>query len=104
MPSNLEQPPYKVYRSGPRGLKGLLRGEDADLIPPSGPGDGYRKYKSGRDGRRWFRGRLTWKRALLYLAVAIVAWLALSLVLFVISASVEQGNLPASRSSALLRS
>ena len=28
MPNNVEPPPYKVYRSGPRGLKSLLRGEE----------------------------------------------------------------------------
>jgi LCP family protein required for cell wall assembly len=101
MPNDLEQPPYKVYRSGPRGLKGLLRGEDAELIPPSGPGDGYRKYSASGGRRRLFGGRLTWKRVLLYLVLAIVAWLAFSLMLFVISASVEQGSLPASATSQL---
>jgi LCP family protein required for cell wall assembly len=36
-----------------------------------------------------------------YLVIAIVAWLALSLVLFMISAQIETGNLPSSASSAL---
>jgi len=36
-----------------------------------------------------------------WLLIAIVAWLALSLVLFMISAQIEQGNLPASVSSEL---
>ena len=28
MPNDLEQRPYKLYRSGPRGLKARLRGEE----------------------------------------------------------------------------
>jgi LCP family protein required for cell wall assembly len=96
MPSDLEQRPYKLYRSGPRGLKALLRGEEDSGLP--GPehdrGDG--------GGRRW-RGsrRITPGRVLKYLLVAIVGWLLLSLVLFIISAQSQQGSLPQSAASAL---
>ena len=96
MPSDLEQRPYKLYRSGPRGLKALLRGEEDSGLP--GPehdrGDG--------GGRRW-RGsrRITAGRVLKYLLVAIVGWLLLSLVLFIISAQSQQGSLPQSAASAL---
>jgi LCP family protein required for cell wall assembly len=98
MPSNLGQPPYKVYRSGPRGLKALLRGEQESLRPgPEKPGDGPRRY-----GRRGLRGgRITPRRVLKYLLIAIVFWLVLSLVLFLISAQVEQGSLPADATSQL---
>jgi LCP family protein required for cell wall assembly len=93
-----EQRPYTVYRSGPRGLRALLRGEEAPLL--GGPD------RPDRDGRRplrerWFRGPITWRRVLKYLVIAIVTWLALSFVLFVISAQVEQGGLPASAQSEL---
>jgi LCP family protein required for cell wall assembly len=102
MPSNLEERPYKVYRAGPRGLKALLRGEEQSGLPgpggPRGPGGG---------GRRRFRrpgaggGRITPRRVIKYLLIAIVAWIALSLVLFVISAQIETGSLPSSASDAL---
>src|SRR5436305_15325793 len=63
MPNNVEPPPYKVYRSGPRGLKSLLRGEEeAELggpSGPSGPGRG-RRGDGGEPGRRrLFRGPWT---------------------------------------------
>ncbi len=94
MPSDLEQRPYTLYRSGPRGLRAILRGEEDPGLPtPSGPDE---------PGRRRFRGRpITVGRVLKYLALAIVAWLLLSLVLFIVSAQIEQGNLPSSATAAL---
>jgi LCP family protein required for cell wall assembly len=97
MPSNTEERPYKLYRSGPRGLRARLRGEEDIFEPggggrdrdPSQPGDGH------RDG--WAIAR----RVLKWVAIAIVAWLLLSLVLFIISAQIEQGNLPNSAKAAL---
>ena len=51
MPSNLGQPPYKVYRSGPKGLRERLRGEDEALVPPPQGGDGnYNRYDGGGRG------------------------------------------------------
>jgi LCP family protein required for cell wall assembly len=93
-----EARPYKVYRSGARGLKTLLRGEQEPLLgAPGGP------HRDGRPriGQRWFRGPITPRRVIKWLAIAIVGWLALSLVLFIISAQVEQGSLPASAQSEL---
>jgi LCP family protein required for cell wall assembly len=102
MPSDLERRPYKVYRSGPRGLKALLRGEDDVALPgPGGPdsgGGGPRR--TYRTGRGW-RDRITPRRVIKYLAIAIVGWLLLSVVLFVISAQIETGKLPTSASDAL---
>jgi LCP family protein required for cell wall assembly len=97
MPSDTEERPYKLYRSGPRGLRARLRGEEDIFEPggggrdpdPSRPGDGH------RDG--WAIAR----RVLKWVAIAIVAWLLLSLVLFIISAQIEQGNLPGSAKAAL---
>ena len=104
MPSELENRPYRLYRSRPPGLKALLRGEEAEDLHGGGPGPGG----PGRGGRRWLRRgrspgdrRITPRRVIKWLLIAIVAWLALSLVLFMISAQIEQGNLPASASSAL---
>jgi LCP family protein required for cell wall assembly len=96
MPSDLEQRPYKLYRAGPRGLKALLRGEE-DLGLPHG--DGGRRDGAPRGPgveRRW-----TWRRVLKYVAIAVGAWLLLSLVLFVVSAQIETGKLPSSASDAL---
>jgi len=98
MPNDLEQRPYKLYRSGPRGLKARLRGEEDIGLGPDRP----RPDRGDRPGRRrWFRGRLTWQRVLLYLATAVVAWLLLSLVLFIISAEIERGKVPDSAKAAL---
>ena len=86
--------PYKVYRSRPRGLKALLRGEE-EIGLPSGldrePG------KPKAPGKR----RVTVRRVVKYVALAIVAWLLLSLILFTVSAEIEKGNLPNSASAAL---
>lgn len=99
MPPNTEPPPYKVYRSGPRGLKSLLRGEAETGLPgPERPD--RRRHEPGRK-RRLFRGPWTWKRVLKYVLVAIVSWMLLSLVLFLVSAQIETGNLPSSASDAL---
>jgi LCP family protein required for cell wall assembly len=105
MPSDLEQRPYKLYRSGPRGLKTLLRGEEQVELPGSGgpDGGGPRRPSDRRDGlaRPGWRDRITPRRVIKYLLIAIVSWLVLSLVLFLISAQIERGNLPASADAAL---
>src|ERR1700744_3549292 len=98
MPNDLEQRPYKLYRSGPKGLKARLRGEEDLGLGPDRRGSA-RDDRPGR--RRWYRGRLTWKRGLLYLALAIVGWLFLSLLLFIVSAEIERGKVPDSAKAAL---
>ncbi len=94
MPSDVEPPPYKVYRAAPRGLRARLRGEDDVLVPgPERP-----------DRRPEQPQRTPWsiaKRVLLYLAIAVVAWVLLSAVLFIVSAEIETANLPSSASAAL---
>ena len=95
MPSDLEQRPYKLYRSGPRGLKALLRGEEDEL---QGPVE-YRRYKGGPE-RRTGR-RVTPKRVIIGLLIALVAWLALSLLLFILSAAVQSGGIPSDAQAAL---
>ncbi len=95
MPSDLEERPYKLYRSGPKGLRARLRGEDDELQRPVD----YRKYNGGRD-RRTDR-RITPKRVILGLIVAIAAWLLLSLVLFLISSATQSGGIPSDARAAL---
>jgi LCP family protein required for cell wall assembly len=111
MPSNLGQPPYKVYRSGPRGLRERLRGEEESLLgPPGGDGPEYRRYSNRRGwprfGRRrerepGTRKRITPGRVIKYLLIAVVAWLVVSFALFMISAQTQQAGLPASATAAL---
>lgn len=114
------QPPYNVYRSAPRSLTARLRGEtDADLEaradqlsrqrPPRLPRDGG--MPGGRGGgprvppprRGWRRIpgfgpsiRPLWHplRMLRYFVTFCVFWVALSIVLFFVSASTHSGDLP----------
>jgi LCP family protein required for cell wall assembly len=86
--------PYTVYRSRPRGLKALLRGEE-EIGLPGGLDREPRKRKA--PGKR----PITVWRVVKYLLIAIAAWLLLSLILFIVSAELEKGNLPSSASDAL---
>jgi LCP family protein required for cell wall assembly len=90
--------PYKVYRSGPRGLRARLRGEDDVALAGGGGGNGQ-KPRTSRGGR--FRGPITPGRVLKWVVLLIIAWVALSGVLFFISAEQESGSLPNSVQSAL---
>jgi LCP family protein required for cell wall assembly len=94
-----EAPPYKVYRARPRGLKALLRGEEEIGAPP-GREPPERPGREPGERPPW-RERFTRKRVLLGLVIAIVGWVLLSLVLFLISAQIEKGNLPSSATAAL---
>jgi LCP family protein required for cell wall assembly len=89
-----EPRPYTLYRSRPRGLRSRLRGEEDVGFRPARDGE-RRSDKEPRTG--WTIAR----RVLKYVAIAVVAWLLVSLVLFIVSAQIEQGNLPASAKSAL---
>ena len=104
--------PYTTYKAGPRGLRERLRGE-ADL-PRGGAGGNGRGGGAGEGRRfRWRRrgagltpsrsGRAIGpRRVLKWLTLAIAAWLLLSFVLFMISATSQSGgSLPASATNAL---
>ena len=99
MPNDLEQRPYKLYRAAPRGLKARLRGEEELAFgPPDRPSfDG----NGGGPQRPRRFGGFTWKKGLLYLVGAVLAWLLVSLVLFLVSAQIERGKVPASAKRAL---
>jgi LCP family protein required for cell wall assembly len=90
--------PYTVYRSGPKGLLARLRGEEESGLPRSRPPD---RQDRTPDERRGFRHWVTPRRVAKYLALAIVGWLLLSLVLFLVSAQVQSGSLPNSVGTAL---
>jgi LCP family protein required for cell wall assembly len=100
MPSELDDRPYKIYRSGPRGLKDRLRGEDA--VEFSGPGDDDGRGPSRPARRwRWRGGRISPLRALGLVLGAVVAWLLLSLVLFMISSGQDASSVSSAATSAL---
>jgi LCP family protein required for cell wall assembly len=100
--------PYTLYRSAPRGLMQRLRGEDGPGVidrPSGGGGRGGgrgRVERSGEGGAeprkvRWWRKRWTPFRILRWVVGICVFWLVLSLVLFLISASIQSGgSIPAS--------
>lgn len=87
-------PDYRVYRARPRGLRERLRGEEEGL----GDLEPGRSRGRGRGGRR---GRSTVRRVLAYIALAIGAWLLLSLILFLVSAQIEQSKVSTRAKSAL---
>jgi LCP family protein required for cell wall assembly len=101
MPPELEQRPYKLYRAGPKRLRALLRGEEDEAMlrpgQPQRPGPGGRRPRTGRR----FRRRITPLRVLLALVGLVVFWLALSFVLFMISAYSHGGDLPKGAQSQL---
>ncbi|MGB2711335.1 MAG: LCP family protein [Conexibacter sp.] len=93
-----EPPAYTLYRSKPRGLRERLRGEDAEL-------DGLRQQRdeprrSGLRAPRVRRG-ITARRVLLWLALALAGWLAVSLVLFLVSAQLQRGKVSDAAKAAL---
>src|SRR5947208_2985342 len=80
--------PYNLYRSRPRGVRARLRGEEEAALP-----SGERERRAPHEpGRR--NGWAIARRALKYVAIAVIAWLLLSLILFVVSAQIEQGKVP----------
>ncbi|MFL5824850.1 MAG: LCP family protein [Solirubrobacteraceae bacterium] len=96
-PGDVKEPPYKLYRASPRSLRSRLRGEE----------EGRFKLPEEPSRRRWRlpgRGagdaaveaprRITARRVLKYLALALVFWFGLSFVLFMISASEQAGTIP----------
>jgi LCP family protein required for cell wall assembly len=95
--SGADERPYTVYRARRRGLRARLRGEEDAALPGSDGGGKRRGRRAARDTGGWAIAR----RVLKYVAIAVVAWLLLSLVLFIVSAQIEQGKVPASAKAAL---
>ena len=90
MPSDRppDRPEYKVYRSRRRLLDRLRPEGELPRLPR--PGRDEREPREPRPPRRE-RREIGFRRILKWLAVAVGAWLALSLVLFLVSAQLEQG-------------
>ena len=95
----VEERPYKTYRAAPRGLRARLRGVEEAAVPAGGR-SGRARMPREAAGAGTGRSTIAW-RGLKYLAFAVLAWLVLSLVLFVVSAQLGQGQLPAPAKTAL---
>jgi LCP family protein required for cell wall assembly len=98
--------PYTVYRSSPRGLRSRLRGDEPEGFQAPGATPGTER----RWRLPWRRGsgpatvpgrRVTVRRVLKYLVIALVFWFGLSFILFMISASNQAGTIPASAKAQL---
>ena len=109
-----EEPDYKVYRSRPRLFRRRSEGNGlaelrAPAAPPADPSrfgveHGRRRPRlpSLRRGPRLpGRRRITPGRIVKWLAIALFAWVALSAVLFMVSAQIEHGDLADSVGSQL---
>jgi LCP family protein required for cell wall assembly len=96
MPDDRERPQYTLYRSRPRLLEYLRRGSEPEFKGVGGLREERRRRLVARLRKPWTAGRVV-----KYLAAAVAAWLALSLVLFLVSAQIEQGKLPDSAGAAL---
>jgi LCP family protein required for cell wall assembly len=102
-----EKPDYKVYRSRPRLLRRRDDGGSAtaglrELRAPDQAPPGYEVHKGGRGIPRLpslprrqpgAPRRITPWRVLKWLLIALFAWLALSAVLFMVSAQMQRGEL-----------
>jgi LCP family protein required for cell wall assembly len=87
-----EPPEYKVYRTRPRLLQ--RGGSDGESLL-----DELRGKPPGAPSKP--RRRITIGRVVKWLALALVGWLLLSLVLFLISATLQQNQVPSSAQAAL---
>lgn len=90
------KPDYTLYRSKPRGLRERLRGEEESLRDPGRGGGGARPPRRPAERRP-----ITPKRVAKWVALAIAGWLALSLLLFVVSAYIESSKVPGSTKDAV---
>jgi LCP family protein required for cell wall assembly len=96
MPDDRERPQYKRYRSRRGLLEGLRRGPEPEFKHLGGVREDRRR-RLGRARRKpWTPGRVV-----RYVAAAIAGWLILSLVLFLVSAQIEQGKVSDSAERAL---
>ena len=101
-----EPPQYTKYRSRPALLDRVRPEKDGkagDLPKPPGE-PGRRRFKGLPRPRRrpgGPKGPITWKRVAKWLAVFLVAWVAVSVVVFLISAQIEQGKISEETEEAL---
>jgi len=90
--------PYKLYRAAPRGLLTRLRAEEETAMPRE---RGRRRGATDAFDAPVEQRQITRRRVFKWIVLAICGWLLLSLVLFLLSAQIQQGSLPSDVSSAL---
>ena len=93
-----DRPQYTKYRSRPSLLGRLKRGGEPELGSPRPPAPG--QPAPGAPARRT-RRPVTGRRVLKWVAVALAAWLGVSLLLFLLSAQIEQGKVADATENAL---
>ena len=96
MSDDRERPQYTLYRSRRSPLEKFRRGSEPEFRGVKGVREERRRRLGDRFRKPWTVGRV-----IKYIAFAIAGWLALSLVLFLVSAQIEQGKLPDSANKAL---
>jgi LCP family protein required for cell wall assembly len=100
-PESQDPPKYTKYRARPSLLRREPKSEPARPLEPLRE-DGHPGFEPGKPGkppRR--RRRITKGRVIKWLALGIFAWLALSFVLFLVSAQIEQGKVDDATNAAL---
>ena len=109
-PDPQRKPRYKRYRAGPRlpgrrtpegALRDRERAAGSDGTRWSGPSPTSARHPGYASRIGSWVGRLTPRRALLGLLAFVACWLALSLVLFLISSALERTSLPGNVASVL---
>jgi LCP family protein required for cell wall assembly len=98
-----EPPPsYTKYRSRPSLLDRFLRREEGSRAAgtPTRRDGGRRRWLPRRRSGTPQRG-ITWKRVARWVALAAVAWIGVSLLLFLLSAQIEQGKIDDATEEAL---
>jgi LCP family protein required for cell wall assembly len=86
--SGSEPPQYTKYRARPR----ILAGRGASTAEPALGQLGPQPPPRGRTRFGVPTGPITGRRVLKWLAIAVVGWIAVSLVAFLVSAQIQQGN------------
>jgi LCP family protein required for cell wall assembly len=102
---DLQDRPYTLYRSTPRGIRSRLRGEEDGSLRASG----QPALERSRWRLPWRRGgpatlpgkRVTARRVLKWVVIALVFWVGLSFVLFLISSTNQAGSIPAAAQAQL---
>ena len=90
-----EPPKYTKYRARPSLLSRLRGTKDPTIGEPAAPKG------AGVGDRRRGAARITWQRVLKWFAVAVAAWIGVSLLLFLVSAQIEQGKISGATETAL---
>jgi LCP family protein required for cell wall assembly len=99
--SGSEPPKYTKYRARPSLLKRSPKGEQPLRAPAEDRPGPIRERPGGIPPQPPRRKRVTGRRVAKWLAVGVAAWIGISVVLFMISAQIEQGKVSDATNAAL---